>query len=557
MNSFFRLIDLITAPIRRLFMLLARITPGLKNLPSLSTPMLSAVMSLVVLLIIYAVAVVSYRSSVDLNQQRDWLIWLLLLLLVFVIPVIVYFLVKFWTMKEDSRFPGIDQIWQSALELCQQQGISVRRVPIFLILGAKDQRQAAHLMGATELPIKVSVPKQQDTDLLFFASQDSIFLFLNGCSCLSGLSSQPPSSAAADAMVPAGAAAAGTIDASAFARMTGANPSLPPAAGDVGATLTEGAFEGAFPGPEAQPAGGADVGRTMVLPEGLNMDQFLAGQQKSPDGGAPVLAPTAMLTSQAIFEREQKLRYLCQLINNARSPVCPINGILTLVPFHLVESASGQVQTAAQNDVKVLRDELKMRCSQTVLITHMEREDGFHELIKRVGERESRDSRFGRGADLWNAPTQQRLEAVGVHAVGAFEDWIYLLFQKENALQQRYNSRLLSLLCRVRGRFAENLPAVLGRGFGFDPATEPNLAQEQFLFGGCYFAGTGEDPSKYAFVKSVFAKLLQQEGELEWAPQARISDRQYQWASSLFALLGSLSLLSIVLLLIYKFVWQN
>lgn len=541
-------------------MLVARVTPGLKSLPSLSVATLSAIISLLAFLIVYAVAVISYRSSVDLNQQRDWLIWLLLLLLVFAIPVIVYFLVKFWTMKEESRFAGIDQIWQTALELCQQQGISVKRVPIFLVLGAKDQRQASNLMAASGLPISVSVPKQQDTDLLFFATQDAVFLYLNGCTCLSGLLTQPRGSAASQsAAIPASAAVTGTIDASAFAKMTGGKPVLPPAGAEIGGTLTDSAFPGAADNQDSMLGNAdSDVGRTMVLPEGQSMEELLAASapsaaQQSLQGN---YGATAMLSSQAVFEREQKLRHVCQLINRARHPVCPINGILTLLPFTMVETASGPLQTSAQKDIKVLREEFKMRCGHSVLITEMEAEDGFHELIKRVGERESRESRFGRGADLWNAPAAERLEAISTHAVGAFEDWIYLLFQKENALQQRYNSRLLSLLCRVRGKFAENLPVVLGRGFGFDPTTQPELEKEQFLFGGCYFAGTGPDPSKYAFVKSVFAKVLQNEGELEWSPQARAEDRQHQLMASLFALVGLISLLSIVGMILYKFFWQ-
>jgi hypothetical protein len=54
-------------------------------------------------------------------------------------------------------------------------------------------------------------------------------------------------------------------------------------------------------------------------------------------------------------------------------------------------------------------------------------------------------------------------------------------------------------------------------------------------------------------VKSVFQKLLQQEGELEWAPAARRRDEQLLFVANLFALVGALSFFAIVGILIYKF----
>jgi len=521
--------------------------------------MLAAVIAWVVLMIIYAVAVISMWRAGALYQDRERLVWLLLFLLVFVITVIVYFLVKFWLVKEESRFPNIDQIWETALEQCQQQGISVRQVPIFLVLGAKDQPQASNLMKASLLPMSVVVPKQQDTDLVFFANENSIFLFLNGCSCISGLS-LPSSLAASPAQMPveSGSALAGTIDASAFAKLAGGMGENSPASAGAGGTLTQAAMQSALSDAAAFQSTNADAGRTMILPEGQQFEDFLR-----PSGGASEISqrstppPTPTLSSQEVFERQEKLSYVCHLIQKVRQPVCPINGILTLLPFELIEAASGPVQTAVQKDLRVLREELMVRCSNTVLVTQMEREEGFQELVKRVGEQECRESRFGRGSDLWNAPSADRLRSTAAHAVGAFEDWIYLLFQRENALQQRYNSRLLGLLCRVRGKFAENLPAVLGHGFGFDPNTEPELAEEQFLFGGCYFAGTGPDPARNAFVKSVFLKILQNEGELEWTPGARARESQYQIGASLFALLGGVSLLTTLGLIAWKVASQS
>ncbi len=121
-----------------------------------------------------------------------------------------------------------------------------------------------------------------------------------------------------------------------------------------------------------------------------------------------------------------------------------------------------------------------VRCGITVLVTDMEVEEGFQELVNRFGPQRSRDFRFGKGCELWSAPEATRLAAVGSHATGAFEDWIYMLFHDEKALQRRFNSRLYKLLCKMRGPFAKSLSDLLARGFGFDPQVAPHLADEQF-----------------------------------------------------------------------------
>ena len=183
----------------------------------------------------------------------------------------------------------------------------------------------------------------------------------------------------------------------------------------------------------------------------------------------------------------------------------------------------------------------------------MEIEEGFIELIKRLPPQKVSENRFGKGSDIWVSPETARLDAIAIHAIATFEDWIYMLFQEENALKKKHNSRLFSMLCRVRGEFSGNLRAVLTTGFGFDPKTQPNLAHEQFLFGGCYFGATGGTTNQQAFVKSVFAKTIQQDGELEWAPEARIRDSQYHFLANLAALIGTIAIIAIAVMLILYF----
>lgn len=552
------LINTITSPVRMVFHWIMRCTPGLKNLPSVSLPMRIALMTFLFLLIVITTAAISYNFS-DAADKVFWK-WIIAALLVIVNPIIVYFLVKVSMAKDESRFPDIDRIWEAGLQECAKQGISLDNAPLFLVQGARDHRQASQLMRASTIPFPVIVPAKEESDILFFANSEAVFLYIQGCSCISRLSTAPsgPAPAPSAAGAPGGPATfTGTIDASMFdnpAAAAGSAGHAPPPDQAIGQTLTDSSmFPATGSSPQSampmQPAA-AGVGGTMLLPQGGDAGDFVAAAAASSAGGA---VPVPQLSSQDIASRNQKLRYVCSLIKKARQSLCPINGLITLLPFELIEIAAGPLQTAAQKDMAILREELLVRCSNTVLITQMDKEPGFQELINRVGEEQMREFRFGKGCELWNAPEGPRLDAVAAHAVGAFEDWIYMLFQKENALQQPHNSRLFMLLCRIRGRFAENLRAVLSRGFGFDPNTEADLAYEQFLFSGCYFAAAGADPSRQAFVKSVFLKSMQQEGELEWTPEARRRDGQLQFAANLFLLLGAASILAIILMLAASF----
>jgi hypothetical protein len=124
------------------------------------------------------------------------------------------------------------------------------------------------------------------------------------------------------------------------------------------------------PGPSADPF---QPGGTMLLNEGRDLSELLK-----------VDSVSKVLGSQDIYDSEDRLRHVCHLIKKARLPVCPINGIATTLPFDLIESSSSQLQIAIQKDIAILREEFLVRCPNTALVTGMETEEGFIELIKRL-----------------------------------------------------------------------------------------------------------------------------------------------------------------------------
>lgn len=531
MSFIHSLISAIATPARQLYQWFIQIVPGFRAIGRSSLPFRMALTTLIFLLIIWIAAGIKiFLTEKDKLGEINLFVWIGGGILgVIVIPTIVYYLTKYLMVQDESRFPEIDRIWYEALEECDRVGINLMKVPLFIGLGSPNVRFGGHLLKIAELEVSVSVPKQGEGDICVHASPDAVFVFVSGCSCLSKLAAMPRETMTISAPAQAPFAisdASRTIDPSFFATAV-----QQPQTVDFGRPPS-GTFADASPG------------ATLLLPEDHDFNDMLRNDE------ANTIVKAKQLSSRDVAACEERLRHVCRLIKDARGALCPINGLLSTVPFETIQSSSAQLQVAAQKDLAVLREELMVRCGNTVLITDMESEEGFQELINRFGPQRSRDFRFGKGSELWSPPDADRLSAISAHASGAFEDWIYILFQDVEALKRRYNSRLFMLLCKIRGQFSRSLADFIARGYGFDPATEPHLAYEQFLFGGCYFAATGNDPSRQAFVRSVLMKLIEQDGQLEWAPAARRHEQQYQFASNVAVLIGLASVIAIAAMLI-------
>jgi hypothetical protein len=253
---------------------------------------------------------------------------------------------------------------------------------------------------------------------------------------------------------------------------------------------------------------------------------------------APRMAGKSLeLNREAIELQRRRLAYLCKLIERYRRPLCGINGAMTLVPIKLISGDSSEgawTKEAIRNDLDGLIAGLKLRFPVVTLVTGLEDEKGFDELIRRVGRERAVGQRFGKGFGVWDPPIDEEIEALCKHACGAFEDWAYYLFKEPNSLSKPGNRALYMLLCKVRRTLQPRLEKILIGGYSYDPETQPNATP--ILFGGCYFAGTGEAPERQAFVKGVFDRLPEQQEELEWTEAAlRDEDRYRTWSTVAFS----------------------
>jgi len=337
-------------------------------------------------------------------------------------------------------------------------------------------------------------------------------------------------------MLPAGGLAS-------LAAMQNAPPPGPPASGMGMAPPPAGASQGARGGTLVFSAVDLSAGSGMsggmgAPPPSSNLPGLgaLAPTRPASRSTIPELAGLSMpeltrkpvaLTAQLAAEQTRRLEYLCHLLTQSRRSLCPVNGILCLLPFSVMRLGAregNEIQKAAKSDIAAVVRTTLIRCPASVLVVGLEQESGFRELVRRVGQERASVQRFGKGFSLWATPVVAQLEALSMHACQAFESWSYALFRERGALHKPGNTKLFALLCEVRRSLQGRLAAILTGAFGYDPK-QPGPPDMLPLFSGCYFAATGDTPDRQAFVKGVFDKLIDEQEEVTWTTAIQDKER--------------------------------
>lgn len=254
------------------------------------------------------------------------------------------------------------------------------------------------------------------------------------------------------------------------------------------------------------------------------------------------------MTTEESTQQLQRLEYVCQLLRNARHPVCPVNGLLAVFPYELFNCGDrevGDLTAAIKGDLKVLQRGLRLRMPVTALIAGMERERGFQEVVRRVGRDRALHQRFGQRFNIKSVATLDVLQAFMAHVTGTFEDWVYALFREEDSLTRPGNTHLYGLLSKVRCTFKARLANILIGAFALDT---PAAREAGHFFSGCYFAATGSAADRQAFVQGVMQKLLDEQDEVEWTEAAFWQNRR----TNLVLITGLLASAAMLALLAYR-----
>ena len=260
------------------------------------------------------------------------------------------------------------------------------------------------------------------------------------------------------------------------------------------------------------------------------------------------------ITSRSSAEVALRLQYVCALINRARQPLCPCNGILVLLPFSAFKiqgEFAEKFERLVKSDLIAMQQTLQVRCPVMSLIVGMEHESGFRELVRRIGIERAHVQRFGMGFDVRSQATSEEMSSLAAHISGRFEDWVYTLFREPGTLSRPGNRHLFSLLCQVRSTLQVRLASLLAKGFGFDAAV--NSPQVSILFCGCYFAAVGDTKDRQAFVKGAVEKLLDEHENVEWTRQTLNEDRRYSWMANITIALNAVLVVSLLGMILRRY----
>ncbi|MBN1852456.1 MAG: hypothetical protein JW829_07015, partial [Pirellulales bacterium] len=402
-------------------------------------------------------------------------------------------------------------------------------VPFFLVLGARDEQAARHLMDAASMNFIIANIPDGPAAIHWYASEEAVFIVPNGVGCLSKLAQ---------------------VEQQALARRSARAEPMPQNPTTGGGTIVAGSGQSNWNSPSEESSLARAI-TTTVQPGAPCYGKTIA-----PD--ALPATPTIRLPESDKHEQRTRLHYFCELISKHRAPIVPVNGVLTIIPFSSIHQSASTVQTASEDDLSTIRAQFQVRCPAILLVTEMQQEYGFLELTKRIGPMQAKESRFGQKYDHQNPPESEQLHALGWHACGFIKDWIYELFRAPDALKRfQGNTRLFALLCKIRGNFMAGLSQILANSFGYDADRGKDLEEEQFYFAGCYFASTGAKDDEKSFVKSVIRRMLELQSDLSWTPKALAEDERYHAYSNITVFFAMICLVILIVLLGDYFKWWS
>lgn len=506
-----------------------------KSDPASSAGLASCLTGLILLLLVVGTILYVWLWDPSLIPAgMAWGPWRLLAvaLLLIVIPIVVFRAVTLWIMGEGPRFADIDFSWRAGIEAMAEQGITLKSAPLFIIVGGGSDKLRKHLMSAVGSEFRVNGVPDVPAPIHWYASDDAIYLYLDDVAWTNlaarqyrvGMRSRKAGRGGPrDLPQDAGPGRSRPIVSTLVPGAGGQGP--PTAAGPPRPPLGDDAHPPTPPSDELGPPSDRPPRRRPAAYLGtLSPDQVASPEPiAKAEGAAPPPRRLRRADSEKSSQQLRRLEAVCSKLRRYRQPVCPVNGMLLLLPFDLLQASRSEieeVERAISADLTTSQRELQIRCPVTALVVAMEQERGFCELIRRIGRDHASRQRFGQRFDLRREPTVEELRKFSSYVCGVFEDWVYTLFREDKVLSHPGNPDLYNLLCKVRRSFQARLSDVLSKGFGFDPAVD----EAPLLFSGCYFAATGAQPERQAFVSGVLSKLREEQEDLEWTDQAWAAD---------------------------------
>ena len=427
--------------------------------------------------------------------------------------------------QNTSPFPDIHGAWQRATAQLAKAGVDLAKTPLYLLVG-RPRGRMHDLLHAAGTPL-VSAPTADDANapVQIFANREAIFVSCSEVSLL-GRQAEMFASAIAQHRQLEDDWSAGPRQANADVALDEIPIESTPGGAVATATLTSPAV------PATQDRLAQLEGHVATLVD----EHEGATVQSTVDATAIATEPTIDLQETLLKDAVEvktisaRLRYLCELIVEARQPHVPINSVLLLASSDALdcEETAGHLGVLASEDLDAINDVTKVHCPHVMLICDVEESPGGKELIARFPE-EQRHRRLG--VRLPNVSRASGEETADVVVEGAkwlcdslLPPLVHRLLRSPESKQDesdtlRSNTALYQFLFMMRRR-RDRLARMLRRSvFGARGRIYP--------LAGCYLAATGEDSGReQGFAEAVFAQLPEFAQEVSWTDEAIARDRR-------------------------------
>ena len=241
---------------------------------------------------------------------------------------------------------------------------------------------------------------------------------------------------------------------------------------------------------------------------------------------------------------------MCEYIRVRRSPLAPINGILSLVPFSPEDESLAVCTLIGQaicEDVVAITKAFGLRVPLTVAFTDLDKMEGFPELLKQMPAAD-RLKAVGQAFPPSLSASADQLATISAVVSGRLAELIASkLGGAGSANQLLANRKLIALMARIRLTLLARVKVVLTNALNFSApgAGSPMLA-------GCYVMATDTMADRRAFVRGMFDRMFAVQAELDWTPAKVSADI---WSRRLAGTLRILNL-GLVLGVIGILVWR-
>jgi hypothetical protein len=397
----------------------------------------------------------------------------------------LYRLLNLEVPTDATEYPDIDRAWSQALEALDRAGIRLDSTPLFLILGGISSGEES-LFQAAGIKAQVKlVPRDPAEPLHVTANNNGIWVSCPGASVL----------------------------------------------GQQLLALGGGAGDSGEVSLDTLSGESADAFKTMGMGAGetLRVEDFMASLKKAQAQHQGSLRSRKAVDAEKYAAR---LRYFCHLIARERGGLCPLNGVLVVLPITLADPGNSIVEicSASKTDLTDAFEVLRMRCPVLFLVSDLDKLQGFAELVERLPSNQ-RNNRMGQrfplvpDLDAQDVPARIK-DSVSWIGTSLFPTMVNSLFQIESPGGEdvtevvRANSQLYRFLAAMRNR-RERLSQLVKDCI-------PTLPGEPILYRGCYLAGTGRDPAtEQAFAPGVFMLLINQQDNVTWTAAALRQDATF------------------------------